>query len=229
MSVPVAKMQRSEAESAVLEALAAQGGTVVAQIGGSAPLLRFKLRFVDPGRQYIIVEPSTDLAADAALLTAPRVLFHAEWGEWRIEFAAACPERTVHAGSAAIRLRFPDAMSSHRRRASERAPVPLQPPLRCVACVDDVIFFEATICDISQGGVGILQFGLDIAPEAGTVIRSCRIEGAGRNPVSVDLEVRYTGPVTLADGSRAQRAGCRFLNPTPVLTGLISEFFGTKF
>lgn len=226
---PAGQQQRSEAEDAVLDALVAQGETVVAQIGGSVAQFRSRLRFVDPGRQYIIIEPSADPAADAALLASPRVLFHAEWGEWRIEFATTGPERTAHAGTTAIRLRFPDAISSRRRRASERAPVPPQPPLRCVASVDGVIYFEASVCDISLGGVGILQYGPDIALEAGTVFRDCRIESPGRDPLSVDLEVRYTGRVALADGSRAQRAGCRFLNPSPALSYLISEYFGRKY
>ncbi|MBI3374426.1 MAG: flagellar brake protein [Betaproteobacteria bacterium] len=226
---PAGQPQRSAAEDAVLDALVAQGEAVVARIGGSVAQFRSRLRFIDPGRQYIIVEPCADSAANAALLALPRALFHAEWGEWHIEFAAGGPERTVHAGAPVIRLRFPEAISSRRRRASERAPVPPQPPLRCVASVDDTIYFEATICDISLGGVGILQFGPDSALQAGTVIRNCRIEGRGRDLVSVDLEVRYTGPATLADGSPAQRAGCRFLSPSPALADLIREFFGKDF
>lgn len=225
---PMRRRNAELTEIAVLEALAVQGETVVAQLGGGVPVFRSRLRFVDPGRQYIVVEPSSDAAANAALLARPRTIFFAEVSEWHIEFAAAGPELSTHDNAAAIRLQFPESISSRRRRMFERAPVPPQSPLRCVASVDDVIYFEANIFDISRDGIGLLQYDPDIKLEAGTVFRGCQIERPGGDPVTVDLEVRYTGPAMLADGSPAQRAGCRFLNLSPASIDLIGQFFGGK-
>jgi len=219
------------AEIAVLEALAVQGEAVLAQLDGGAPIFRSRLRFVDPDQQYIVVEPSTDAAANAALLALARAVFLAEVGEWRIEFAAADPEQTVLGGTAAIRLRFPEVISSRRRRAFERARVPPEPPLRCVASAEGVTYFEASIVDISRGGIGILQAGPNIALQAGMMLKSCRIECPDREPVILDLEVRHAGPAALADGRPAQRAGCRFLNLSPASAELIvsiGKFLGNK-
>lgn len=200
------------AEIAVLEALAAEGQTIVAEPGGGELMFRSRLRFVDPGRQYIVVEQSTSAVANAALLARPSTLFCAEVNEWRIEFSAADPEQIVHEGAPAIRLRFPEFIASHRRREYERAPVPPQLSLRCVAYLEDVMYFEASIIDISRGGIGILQYSPDTELVAGMIFRGCQIERPGKDPLMVDLEVRYTGPAAFADGRPAQRAGCRFLN-----------------
>lgn len=221
------QMLRADAEIAVIEALAAQGESVVALLDGEL-VFRSRLRFVDPGRQFIVVEPSADAAANAALLAQPRAIFLAEWGEWRIELAVTDPRQTVHEGAAAIRLRFPEAISSHRRRTLERIPVSPELAVQCVAGGASVISFEGTIFDISQGGVGVLQYDPKVMLEPGMVLEGCRIERPGGVPAIVDLEVRYTRPVILADGSRAQRAGCRFLNLSPASIELIGEFFGKK-
>lgn len=209
------------AEMAILDALVAQGEAVVAHFDGGAMMFFSRLLFVDPGRQYIVVELSRDAAANAALLARPLVLFVADAQEGRIEFAAADPEPIVQDGTAAIRLRFPGTITSHRRRAFERVSVPLEAPLRCVASSEGVDYLEAIIFDISLGGVGFLQAGPEVPLEAGMVLRGCRIECPGSDPIMMDLEVRHVGPGTLAHGSPAQRTGCRFMNLPPASTELI--------
>jgi len=216
------------AEIAVLEALAVEGEPIVAQIGSDELMFRSRLRFVDPDRQYIVVEPSADAASNAALLAQARAIFVAEVEEWRIEFIAAAPQQTVHGGTTAIRLLFPESISSRRRRMHDRAPVPIQSPVRCVTYTEGVASFEGSILDISQGGVGMMQYDPDIPLEPGMVLKNCCIERPGRDTVTVDLEVRFTESVTLANGGRAQRAGCRFVNRSPASMALIGEFVNTK-
>lgn len=228
-SAPIAgQMLRSEAEIAVLEALAVEGGTIVAQLGSNGLMFQSRLRFVDPDRQYIVVEPSADTSSNAALLAQPRVVFVAEPHEWRIEFIAAAPQQTVHGETTAIRLRFPEVISSHRRRMHDRAPVPHHSPVRCVIYTEGVASFEGSILDISQGGVGMMQYDPNIPLEPGMVLKSCCIERPGSDAVTVDLEVRFTESVTLANGGLAQRAGCRFVNRSPAAMALIGEFVNKK-
>ena len=225
------QMLRSEAEIAeiaVLEAVAVEGETIVAQLGSGELMFRSRLRFVDPDRQFIVVEPSAGTASNAALLALPRAIFVAEVDEWRIEFVATSPQQTVHGGTAAIQLRFPESISSRRRRMHDRAQVPAQSSVRCVAYTEGIATFEGSIFDISQGGVGMMQYNPDIALEPGMVIRNCCIERPGRDTLTVDLEVRFTEFVTLANGRRAQRAGCRFVNRSPASMALIGDFINEK-
>ena len=225
---PASHKSPPDAEIAVLEALVAEGEMLVAKTGQGAPVFRSRLRFVDPGREFVLVELSADAFANAALLALPRVNLLVEWGEWRIELAADDPKPVSHDGVEAIRLGFPEEVSINRRRILPRASVPQRSMLRCAGYDGRGIYFEATITDIGQGGIGMLRELSTIPLEPGTHLHGYRIEGPGREPVIADLEVRHTAITTLADGRSALRVGCRFVNLTPEIIFLVAESFGKK-
>lgn len=217
----------TDAEVSVLEALVSQGEVLSAASPAGVAAFRTRLRFVDPARAFIVVERSGDGAADAALLARARVDLVVEWGEWRIAFAADAPEALDHDGVASIRLRFPEAVSIGRRRMFERAPVPGN-AIRCVAYSGAVPVFEGLVTDVSQGGLGLQIDAMGGALEPGMVLAGCRLEKAGREPVTVDLEVRHTAVTTRPDGHRAVRAGCRFVNLSPAALALVAEYVGAR-
>jgi flagellar brake protein len=226
----VGQMLRTPEEIArVLNSLVMRGEPLIADLGGGKLAFRSKLRFVDPARAYLIIELSADDAANKALLARPRATFHAEPGGWRIEFAAADPKPTSPSeGAAGIRLRFPEIVAGHRRRTDERAPAPPQQALRCIIDEKGVMPFDGTMANVSKGGIGFLQYDPSISLEPGTVLKGCRIENASGNSIVVDMEVRYSQLVDLADGTQVQNSGCRFLNLTDEETARIEELFGLK-
>ena len=226
----VGQMLRTPEEiTRVLNSLVMRGEPLVSDLGGGKRLFRSKMRFVDPGRAYIIVELGPDDAANKALLARPRATFHAEPGGWRVEFAAADPKPTSpNEGAPGIKLRFPEIVAGHRRRADERAPAPPQQALRCVVDEAGVMPFEATMENVSKGGIGFLQYDPAISLEPGTVLKGCRIESPGGDSVVVDMEVRYSQLMDLADGTQVQNSGCRFLNLSDAETTRIELLFGLK-
>ena len=213
----------------MLNSLVMRGEPIVSDLGGGKLLFRSRLRFVDPAQTYIIIELSADEAANRALLARPRATFHAEPGGWRIEFAAADPKPTsAHEGAPGIRLRFPEIVAGHRRREDERSDAPPHQALRCVVDEAGVMPFDATMTNVSKGGIGFLQYDPTISLEPGTVLKGCRIVSAGGQSVVVDMEVRYSQMVDLADGTQVQSSGCRFLNLSAEETARIEELFGLK-
>ncbi len=96
--------------------------------------------------------------------------------------------------------------------------------LRCVADSRGFAPFEARIADISRGGLGVMIYDPDIHLPPGTVLRDCRIMIPQRESVITDLQVRYTRPVVLGDGSRVNRSGLQFLQKTDELEALIRVF-----
>jgi c-di-GMP-binding flagellar brake protein YcgR len=226
----VGQMLRTPEEIArVLNSLVMRGEPIVSALSGGKLLFRSRLRFVDPGKAYVIVELSPDEAANRALLLRPRATFHAEPGGWRVEFAAANPRPTgAHEGAAGIRLRFPEIVAGHRRRENERAAIPPQHELRCIVDEAGVMPFDGTMANVSKGGIGFLQYDPEISLEPGTVLKGCRIESPGKASMVVDMEVRYSQLLTLADGRQVQSSGCRFLNLSPEETARIEELCGLK-
>ena len=226
----VGQMLRTPEEiTRVLNSLVMRGEPIISDLGGGKLLFRSRLRFVDPARAYIIIELGPDEAANKALLARPRATFHAEPGGWRVEFAAADPKPTsAHEGAAGIKLRFPEIVAGHRRRENERAEVPPQQALRCVVDEAGVMPFDGSMANVSKGGIGFLQYDPEISLEPGTVLKGCRIEGPGGDSIVVDMEVRYSTLITLADGRQVQSSGCRFMDLSPEETARIEELFGLK-
>jgi PilZ domain/Flagellar regulator YcgR len=205
----------------VLDALLMRREPLAALLGGGASS-QWKLRFVDPTRQYVVVEPVSDPGAGAALLARERVTFLAEFGGMHIEFTAEAPRR--EGDTSALRLGFPAATVSHQRRAHRRAQLPPDFPLICVIPAGAGVALEGQIMDISEGGMGLRVRGSYLVPAPGTLIRGWRIERPGKSPVVVDLEVRHCRPIALPDGGQAQRWGCQFLDPSDEVKQLIAAF-----
>ena len=168
-----------------------------------------KLLAVDPVRSCIIIEFSGNEAANAALLSRPRCTFFATLPAGHVEFAASYPQKVDHGGTPAIRLRFPDVFGFHQRREHERAAIVPQVPLECLADAGGVLSFKGGLVDISVGGLGFLIYDPSITLEPGTVLKGCRIDPYNATPLILDLEVRYSELVSLPDGTRAERSGCR--------------------
>lgn len=218
----------TEAEIAVLEALAAQGEILTAKAESGARPFRARLRFVDSARQFLILDRGADEAAAAALLARPRAEFLVEWGEWRIGFACDRPVTVSHDGTPAFRVSFPEAVSIGKRRMFARAAVPDKAKLRCVAYSGAAPIFEADITDVGQGGLGMHADAAVTSLEPGMILAGCRLERAGRTPAIVDLEIRHTARATLEDGRHVLRIGCRFVAPSPAAMGLVAEFIGER-
>ena len=197
----------------VLSALMARREPLAALLAGGADS-RWKLRLVDPMRQYIVVETLSGGSAIPALLERQQVTFVAEFGGMYIEFPASDPVLVTEEGTRAIRMGFPKVTVSRQQRAHPRAPVPQHLPLHCSIPAGAGVALEGQIMDVSEGGLGLLVRGAYLVPASGTLIRGWQIEHPGKATVSVDLEVRHCRPLALADGASAQRWGCQFVNPS---------------
>ena len=198
------------------------------------PLIAFfpKLTFqaplvhVDSKAGRILLERSAEEAANEALLSRPRCTFHCELAGWHVEFVAAEPRAVTYKGRELIQCRFPELLASNPRRKHDRVQLKAPLPLRVHADAAGIMPFEALIVDVGFGGVGFLAYASTITLEPGTVLRGCRIELPGGAECVTDLEVRYSQAITLPNGRRAMRSGCRFLSPSSELTALTKRLLG---
>jgi c-di-GMP-binding flagellar brake protein YcgR len=198
--------------SRVLEALVARREVVTADLPGNQDHFTAHLISADPSGQFIIITTTADESANVALLARARVTLVSEPGNWHIEFVAVEPCEVMHDGTPAIRLRYPEILTVEQRRQNARHDVLPTVPLRCVADAGGITPFDAQIKDISVGGISVLHYPSDIMLEPGTVLVGSRIEIPGADPVTIDLEVRYSEVMLLPDGSRARCSGFRFVN-----------------
>jgi flagellar brake protein len=192
------------------------------------PKLTFQslLVLVDPRGGRIVLDRSDAEAANRALLSRPRCTFHCEMAGWHVEFVAAEPRAVVHQRRQLIQCRFPELLASNPRRQYER--IQLRPPLPLRVQADEagIMPFEGMIVDLSIEGVGFLVYASSITLEPGTILRGCRIQLPGGAECVSDLEVRYSQAVTLPNGQRAMRSGCRFISASAELVELTRRVLG---
>jgi c-di-GMP-binding flagellar brake protein YcgR len=192
------------------------------------PKLTFQapLVHVDPKAGRILLERSESEAANTAVLARPRCTFHCEMAGWHVEFVAAGPRAVVYRGHELIQCRFPELLASNARRAHDRVHLKPPLPLRVHADAAGIMPFEALILDLGYGGIGFLCYASAITLEPGTVLRGCRIVLPDGRECVTDLEVRYSQAITLPNGRRAMRSGCRFLSSSPELDALTKRLLG---
>jgi c-di-GMP-binding flagellar brake protein YcgR len=214
---------RSPSEIAeVLRYLQAGNEPILAPLQGGELLFQSRLRLVDPDGSRILLDASPDEAANAALVSRPRCSFFASIRSGHIEFAAAGPQQVDHEGRPAIRLKFPDVLVTRQRREFERATISPQVPLVCLADAGGILSFQGGLVDISVGGLGVLVYDPNITLEPGTVLKGCRIDPGDDSQLVLDLEVRYSEMVSLPDGTRAERSGCRVVERTESLKEFVA-------
>lgn len=180
-----------------------------------APLL-----VVDPRGGRLVLARSAHEAANAAVLARPRCTFHCEMSGWHVEFVASEPRAVTWRKRSLIQCRFPELIASNPRRAHDRVRLAPPLPLRVHADAGGIMPFEALILDFGMGGIGFLCYASSITLEPGTVLRGCRIVLPDRAECVADLEVRYTQAITLPNGRRAMRSGCRFIRTPAALAAL---------
>ena len=209
----------------VLEALAARRERVTVELPDDLGLFNTHIVRTDPVGDFIVVASVADEPLNSALLALARMTLVARPDDWHIEFVGVEPSAVVHDGVAAIRLTYPVILTVQQRRQNERYDAALV--LRCVADAGGFAPFDAQIRDISFGGMSVLLYPPDVMLEPGTVLAGSRVEIPGAEPVTVDLEVRYSELITLEDGRRARCSGFRFLNaPDDVKQTLIDAING---
>jgi c-di-GMP-binding flagellar brake protein YcgR len=185
-----------------------------------------QLLLVDPKAGRIVMNRSPVEAANAAVLSRPRCTFHCELAGWHVEFVAAEPRAVVFKRRNLIQCRFPELIASNPRRSRDRVRLQAPLPLRVQADAAGIMPFEAMILDLGLDGIGFLAYPSNITLEPGTVLRGCRILLPRGRQCVADLEVRYSQAITLPNGKRAMRSGCRFLTPCPEVAALAKRLLG---
>lgn len=167
-----------------------------------------------------------DVSADAELnrratLTA-RHYCVAQLDKVRIQFLLGEFAPVMHAGRPAFLGAFPHELLRLQRREFYRLITPIARPLKCrmsLPLADGGAYLhDATVFDISVGGVGIAAPPEEIPFEPGQIVSDCRIELPEVGIVQSALRICQLG-VSFQHGRTRRRAGCEFLDlPGPMAT-----------
>ncbi len=166
---------------------------------------------VDFDTRSVLFDPSPDEAMNNRLCSCREVLFVTSHSGVRIQFTTP-PLRRVRLGQAgALRGAMPTEVLRLQRRASYRLVTPLANPVTCHITTEQGLI-DATVVDLSVGGVGLLSHRRDLTLQVGRMYRDCRLNVPNLGQFTVNLIVRNSYETTLRNGRRTQRVGCQFID-----------------
>lgn len=141
----------------------------------------------------------------------------------RIQFLLRDFAPVSHEGRPAFRCAFPRELLRLQRREYYRLTTPLARPLKChmplQAADGTPQMHEATLFDISSGGIGIAAPPAPLYFASGQLVENCRIELPEVSIATCTVRVCSIIEITLKSGARVRRAGCEFVDlPGPQAT-----------
>lgn len=132
----------------------------------------------------------------------------------RVQFSVPAMQQVRQAGQCVLRAPLPHELLRLQRRAYYRLATSLANPIRCRIDTGQGVV-EATVVDLSVGGVGILAYA-PVAPlEVGRVYPHAQLSLPGLEAFELSLAVRCLFEITLRNGRRSHRAGCQFIALPP--------------
>jgi c-di-GMP-binding flagellar brake protein YcgR len=207
----------------LLGSMIEDGDTVTASLPPQLMLLS-KLVRIEPANGTMLLAYSDHKPANTAALAARSLVLRCNHRGAQFAFAGDKPKNTVHAGEPCIQCGVPTAMlGMHQRRGLARIQVPAQAMVRCDLRMGLQVFASRLI-DVSLDGIGALITDPTIPLCAGTRLEGARIWHAQAEPFRVDFEVRHVTRITLANGKRVSRVGCKVVGSREALEDLIRLF-----
>jgi c-di-GMP-binding flagellar brake protein YcgR len=207
----------------LLDSMLRDGAAVTARLPQQEMLFLSQLLYVEPVRGLLLLQYSDHKPANSAVLAARSLTFHCNHRGAQFAFKGEAPRQAAHAGQPCIQCLFPTAMLGMQRRAHGRVQVPAQAPVDCDLRMG-LQSFPARVVDVSLDGIGMLITDSTIPLCEGTRLEHARIRHPQSKPFLIDFEVRHVTRVTLSDGQRASRVGCRVTSPRATLEELIRLF-----
>jgi c-di-GMP-binding flagellar brake protein YcgR len=207
----------------ILDSMLEDGDTMTANLQ-SELLFLSRLLYVEPVKGYMLLAYCDHKPTNTAVLAARALTLRCNHRGAQFAFSGGKPSQNTHSGQPCIQCGLPTAMlAMNQRRANQRVQVPAQAPVDCDVRMG-VLSFDAKVVDVSLDGIGTLVSDGTIPLCAGTRLERARIRHPQHEPIFVDLEVRYVSRVTLANGERASRIGCKILSTSEDLEELIRLF-----
>ncbi len=182
-----------------------------------------QLVYVEPVRGFMLLEFSDHKAANTAALSSRSLTLRCNHRGAQFAFIGGAPRQTAYRGQACIQTSLPTQILGMQRRAQVRVNIPANAPVGCDVRMG-LQKFAARVADVSHDGLCMLITDPTIPLCAGTRLERARIHHPQVDPFEVDFEVRNVARVTLPNGERATRIGCRVAGTREVLEELIRLF-----
>jgi flagellar brake protein len=142
----------------------------------------------------------------------------------RVQFILCGLALTTHGGRAAFRTALPDNVLRLQRREYYRLIMPLTRRLPCQIPLADSRHIEVAIVDLSGGGMAMVAAPDSVQFEPEMEFPHCRFELPETGIVTATIKVMTSFEVTMRNGIRVKRAGCKFIDLSTPMINMIQRY-----
>lgn len=199
-----------------LRGLLQKRAMISAFIDASADSFLTALLAVTPDERHLILDAAADDSLNRRVEGAEQLICVAQLEKIKIQFAAREIVRFPFEGHEAFRVRMPDVVLRLQRREYYRLTAPISHSLSCLIPVAEgesarPRSVEASVIDISGGGIAVLVPPQGLAFEPEMEFADCRLMLPETGPIVTAIKVRNLFRITHPNGQVMLRAGCEFL------------------
>ncbi len=212
----------------ILQGIVDHGTHVALYYGGERNFILTILLGVNKDGMWLDVGPFPP--DNKQLLLSDKVIFVSVHRHVKIQFVAHGARSELFENNEAFYLELPDYLLRIQRRDFFRIDVPSSSPVKCIIPVtpenpgDPKTMREASVMDISGGGVGLLCDKNEDILLPGKNLPDCRISIPHVGSLNVTLEVQNIISFTTPNNVVHKRAGCRFIRPDNQMAILLQGY-----
>ena len=212
-----------------LRSLVQKRAMISAFIDASADSFLTAILDVNPDNDTLILDAASSDVINDRVDGTEQLICVTQLDKIKIQFAATRPVRINHEGHTAFRIALPEVLLRLQRREYYRLIASNPHSLSCLIPVSSggekrMVSMEATVLDISSGGLAILLPPNEPTLEPETILNDCRLMLPETGAIVTSLRVRNLFRVTNRDGSITLRAGCEFTHLSSAMASTIQRY-----
>lgn len=180
---------------------------------------------VDDARGVLVLDAPRDAEQLEQAVAASPLVCQTALEKVKVQFMLPRCTQIEFEGHPALEAPFPGRMLRLQRRDYYRLILPQNPPLRCLMPAGDgeSRLIEATVVNISSGGLAVVVPPTGVELKVEGVIDNCQITLPELGTITATLQVRNMFRVTERGGTEL-RAGCQFIGLPGTADALIQRY-----
>lgn len=182
---------------------------------------------IDDVNRLVIFDGAQNDALNNRLSSGIKVDFSTSHNGVKISFSATGISLISHEQRPALRIAMPRELIRLQRRDYFRIMMPVANPVFCIIPPSPGLneeLIKANIIDLSCGGVAIAENEGKLSMLIGDIMPDCKLLLHDVGPVTATLEVCNIAQLTLHNGVRKTRLGCRFVDIPTSMPAVLQRY-----
>ena len=212
----------------ILNSMRASNALVTVHFNQGRDFLLTSVVGISADGNEVILDVGSNAEMNKRVLQTDRLTCNSTQGKVKIQFVLNGVDPTKYEGRNSFLGDVPQTLVRLQRRDFYRLTTPMASPLKCSIPIQDADgstrFIDATIVDISGGGLAIILPPEEHEFDTDMLLTNCRIDLPNIGKLTVNMRVRSTYDVTLASGKILKRSGCQFIKLPDAMGSMIQRY-----